>query len=934
MRNRRRPLHLEALEDRTTPTGIPTAWNARGAGGGGALFAPSINPANPSEMYVGSDMSGHSRSTDGGATWSLADFRELVSGHEARVQFTELPNVRYALDHADDLRRPSVSTDAGATWTRYANDPTDGDAFYFQADPTNHNRLLISDYTHLYASLDGGASWQLKYTTSNTGAGLVLGGALFDGANIYVGTNAGVLVSTNGGTSFAAQPLTGIPSSKALVSFAAAKQGATTRFVAVVDDVGDVYAGVPGYDNTSEGGAVYTLDFGQPSWTARTLPASVWPFYAAMSDTNVNVAYVAGGSEVGSPTVYKTTDGGATWTDVLRTANNANVQTGWAGQGGDRGWSYGEMALGFTVARNDPNRLIITDLGFAHASTDGGATWRNLNVNPADLNPAGAPTPTGHTYRSSGLDNTTAWQVAFTGGTTMFVANSDVRGQRSIDGGASFGFGYSGHSRNTMYRIATAANGTLYGAAASVHDLYQSTYLTDSRIDGGNGAVLASTDNGATWTTIHDFGRVVSWVAVDPTNPNRLYASVAHSTDGGIWVTNNLQAGSGSTWTKLPNPPRTQGHAFNIVVLNDGTLVVTFSGRRAGSPQNFTASSGVFVSTNGGQTWTDRSDPNMQYWTKDVVVDPHDSAQNTWYVGVWSGYGGAANDKGGLYKTTNRGQSWTRLIDNTQITRVTSITIDPTNANEAFVTSETQGLWYTNNLQAAQPTFSEVTNYPFRQPERVFFNPTNANEIWVTSFGNGIRVGTTGSGATAQVTGVVANAGQANGTQRSRVTSVTVTFSTQVTFAGSVAAAFGLSRIGGGAVGGFTATANVVGGVTVVTLTGFTGAETEFGSLADGRYSLTVRANQIVGGFDGNGDGTAGDDYALAGTVANRLFRLYGDANADGVVNAFDFAQFRNAFGSSTGQTAYLDWLDLNGDGAINAFDFSQFRTRFGSGVP
>ena len=36
-----------------------------------------------------------------------------------------------------------------------------------------------------------------------------------------------------------------------------------------------------------------------------------------------------------------------------------------------------------------------------------------------------------------------------------------------------------------------------------------------------------------------------------------------------------------STWTKVTNPPRTEGHPFNVVVLNDGTLVATYSARRA-----------------------------------------------------------------------------------------------------------------------------------------------------------------------------------------------------------------------------------------------------------------------------------------------------------------------------------------------------------------
>ena len=202
------------------------------------------------------------------------------------------------------------------------------------------------------------------------------------------------------------------------------------------------------------------------------------------------------------------------------------------------------------------------------------------------------------------------------------------------------------------------------------------------------GSVLFSTNGGDTWQTMHDFGHVVTWVEVDPTNPNRLYAAVAHSTDGGIYVTNNAQAGAASTWTKLATPPRTEGHAFNIRVLTDGTLVVSYSGRRdAGGA--FTASSGVFVSTNGGQSWQDRSHTGMRYWTKDVVIDPHDPTQNTWYASVFSGWGGPPNGLGGLYRTTDRGQHWTRI---NALDRVNSITVSPTNPNEAYLTTEIEGL--------------------------------------------------------------------------------------------------------------------------------------------------------------------------------------------------------------------------------------------------
>jgi len=199
-----------------------------------------------------------------------------------------------------------------------------------------------------------------------------------------------------------------------------------------------------------------------------------------------------------------------------------------------------------------------------------------------------------------------------------------------------------------------------------------------------------------------------------------------------------LNLGNASTWTKLPDPPRTEGHPACIRVLNDGKVVCTFSGRRNSGA--FTASSGVFIYDPALLTWTDVSDPGMHYWTKDIIIDPSDSSQNTWYVCVFSGWGGAPNGLGGLYKTTNRGTNWSR-ITGTQFQTVTSITFNPQNNNEAYLTTEMQGLWYSQNMNTATPVWNLVTSYPFRQPERVFFNPYNPNEMWVSSFGNGMKKG-------------------------------------------------------------------------------------------------------------------------------------------------------------------------------------------------
>jgi hypothetical protein len=119
-------------------------------------------------------------------------------------------------------------------------------------------------------------------------------------------------------------------------------------------------------------------------------------------------------------------------------------------------------------------------------------------------------------------------------------------------------------------------------------------------------------------------------------------------------------------------------------------------------------------------------------------VDPHDPAQATWYAGVWGEWGSSAG-LGGLYVTTNRGVTWTRVTSD--LKAVGSCTINPVDADELYLTTEDQGLWHSMNRRAPSPVFAQLSGYPFRFPSRVFFNPYDANEVWVTSFGNGMRLG-------------------------------------------------------------------------------------------------------------------------------------------------------------------------------------------------
>jgi hypothetical protein len=56
--------------------------------------------------------------------------------------------------------------------------------------------------------------------------------------------------------------------------------------------------------------------------------------------------------------------------------------------------------------------------------------------------------------------------------------------------------------------------------------------------------------------------------------------------------------------------------------------------------------------------------------------------------------------------------------------------------------------------------------------------------------------------------------------------------------------------------------------------------------------------------------------------------------NGDKAVNGLDLTEFRNAFGSTSADAAFVPFLDYNGDGAINGTDLTQFRSRFGVILP
>lgn len=169
-----------------------------------------------------------------------------------------------------------------------------------------------------------------------------------------------------------------------------------------------------------------------------------------------------------------------------------------------------------------------------------------------------------------------------------------------------------------------------------------------------------------------------------------------------------------------------------------------------------------------------------------------------------------------------------------------------------------------------------------------------------------------------QIQGVNIGDGTSN---RSTIRQIQVVFDFPVTFVGSPSAAFQLQLVGTRTTVPVSVDLSLSTPTQTVARLTFSGPLTEYASLKDGVYNLTILGNQIrTGGvfLDGDGDGIAGGNRTV------RFHRLFGDSNGDGVVNGTDQAAAKRAL------SVYNSAFDFDNDGDVDAKDLDVFFSRMG----
>ena len=215
------------------------------------------------------------------------------------------------------------------------------------------------------------------------------------------------------------------------------------------------------------------------------------------------------------------------------------------------------------------------------------------------------------------------------------------------------------------------------------------------------------------WRLVGPFrgGRVVA-VTGDPSRPLVFYFG---GVNGGVWKTTN----GGQTWRNVTDGKSDISSVGAITVAQSDPNVIYVGTGESQPREDLTYGTGVYRSTDGGETWKHLGLTDTQQ-IGDVVVDPRD-ADRVYVAAIGHAFG--PNAERGVFRSTDGGRSWKKVLFLNDSTGAMDLTIDPTNPRILFASmwkfqrmpwgmnagGGRSGLWKTTD---GGDTWKEVTFNP------------------------------------------------------------------------------------------------------------------------------------------------------------------------------------------------------------------------------
>ena len=197
-------------------------------------------------------------------------------------------------------------------------------------------------------------------------------------------------------------------------------------------------------------------------------------------------------------------------------------------------------------------------------------------------------------------------------------------------------------------------------------------------------------------------GRIDDFAVVE-SNPDIIYTATA---SGGVWKT------SDGTLTWKPIFEHIGAMSIGAIAVAPSNPSVVWVG--TGEPNNRQSSSwgdGVYKSVDAGATWTRVGLADSHHIGR-IAIDPRNA--NVVYVAAL-GHLWGPNQERGLYKTTDGGKNWTRVLFINQDTGVVDVKAGPAQSRHACSPRHTNGGARHSDSTAADP-IARCTNRPTAAP--------------------------------------------------------------------------------------------------------------------------------------------------------------------------------------------------------------------------
>lgn len=570
---------------------------------GGRTLCVAINPADTSEVWIGSASGGLWKSNTGGIgqnAWTNISIGFPVLGVSSIAINPANPNEMF------------IGT--GETYNY-------GSTYSGLVDRTTRGSFGMG----ILKSTDGGTTWtqSLNWTyQQNRGIWEIIFNPL-NPSVLYAATTEGIYKSSDAGVTWTQS-----------LNVKMAMDLAIDRI-----DTNIIYCGVGNLSSTGKG--IYKTSNSGTSWNILTngLPANthlgrinITTYY-----NNPDILIAEINNDLNTVGFYESTNEGASWSSI--SPQDVATYQGW-------------YAHGLLIKPGDPNRVLAGGVN-VHSSFDGGqnfaqvSSWsssgtdfvyadiHDIIVNPLDPDKVYIVCD-GGLFRSNDF-GTTFYECASGYVTTQYYIGS-------VSTQDSFPIMAGAQDRNSAVYYGNPNWVMVIGGDGS----YNAIDPTDDNTIYGSWQylnVMKSFDQGNNWNQVlsssSSNSAFLAPFIICPSNPQIIYAGrtyIHKSTDGG------------GTWNTVgPNPLDNQNRVLTIAV--SSTYPDSVCCATAASSGN---NGDVFRSTNGGASFTNITNglPTTRYLRR-LTVDPTNSKI---VYAAFSGFGG-----GHIYKSANAGNSWTDI---------------------------------------------------------------------------------------------------------------------------------------------------------------------------------------------------------------------------------------------------------------------------------